>query len=291
MPTPIIKIFRPFALGTEDNWQDPLGTDSKVVAVDPLEPISHDENATRIQQSGNAGRQSFYIDRNFPDNMGLITDVSVFVRYQTPINPAAAKMKVGVALTAGPTFVDSADISSPEFNYNDVFASLARPGGGAWVENDFHDTTFQMYFLLGTGLIWCVATSLWLAVTYDPTDEGRGAIPPELPARKLRRSRLPAGMIDMELRGDTLDIDLLTDFGVSHRKGVKVGGKGYGEKPWEPRSFRCFANNLDLNKMSVRMSAYDLYDYFCMFWWTGIAPYTVKSMNLFQTDTPNFIQG
>ncbi len=277
--TPVIKIFRPVAVGTEDTWQLFRGTD-KIVAVDPLEPISHDENASAIQEAGASGRQSYEIDRNFPDSMGLVTDVSVYARYFAMIL-AASKIKVGVALTGGPTFVESADLSTGQQNWGNVSASLARPGGGAWVEADFKDTTFQFFCKLGTGVYWIKVTSLWLAVTYDPTDESRGAIPPEFPSRKLRRSRLPVGVLNSTFRGDALDIDLLTDFVVSHSEGPKDGGKGWGEKDWERRHFRCFNNVLNLNEMTVQLTAIDLYDYWCMFWHTGIAPYNIKSDETF----------
>ncbi len=275
MSTPIIKIFRPVAIGTDDTWGLFRGAD-KIQAVDPGDPVSHDEKGSCIQAADIATRQSYRIDRNFPDKMGTINEVRVFCRYNPQLT-STSKVKVGVALTGGPTWVESADLSHGGWNWDDVSAALARPGGGGWTEADLRDTTFQFAVKLGTGLLWVRNTSLWLKVNYDPTDESAGAIPPEFPSRKLRRSRLPAGVMSAELRGDALNIDLLKDFEVSHSQGEKFGGGGWGEEEWERRHFRCFDEDLELNKLTVRMKAFDLHDYTCMFWHTGISPYNVKS--------------
>lgn len=273
MPTQMTKWFRPTEIGTEDNWILYRGAD-KIIAVDPGEPLSHDEFGSYLGAIPSV-RQSYRIDREFPDSMGTIYEVRVHVR-NNPTYRITDGVKVAVALTAGPTWVESAVLSHGGPEWGESSAALARPGGGSWTEADLRDTTFQ-FSVENEVDDGSAVTSLWVEVDYDPTDESAGAIPPEFPSRKLRRSHLPVGVMSAELRGDALDIDLLKEFEVSHSEGPKAGSKGWGERQWERRHFSCFESELDHNSMSVHMKAVDLHDRVCMFWHTGISPYNVKS--------------
>lgn len=273
--TQLTKRFRPVSIGTEDYWEIKKGT-SKVSAVDPGEPINHDDFGSHIgNPSLSTNKQSFRIDREFPESMGTINELRVHCRANPAI--ANAEIKLGVALTAGPTWVLSSAINIGTADFVNVSAALARPGGGGWTEADLRDTTFQFSVEPDSAAVPDIitATSIWVEVDYLPTDESGGAIPPEFPSRKLRRSRLPVGDFEAELRADAIDIDLITDFDVVHSQGPAAGGSGWTED--DPAILRCIKNDLDLNKMVARVRAINIRDYAAMFWHTGISPYTYRS--------------
>lgn len=274
MPTEVIKLFRPVAVGSESTWWAKSG--SKVTSVDPGEPINHDEYATWIQKDSVTTRQAYRIDRTFPDLMGTVNEVRVFCRYNPQVS-LNANVRLGVALTAGPTWVESGDLKHTSAEWDNVSAALARPGGGSWTEADFRDTTFQFSVKYGSQPLWIRITSLWLQVKYIPTDEGAGAIPPEFPSRRIRRARLPIPILEANLRADVIDVDLLEDIEVIHSEGPHEDGEGWKKEKWQRRRLRVIENNLDLNNMQVRLRAVDLHDYACMFWHTGISPYNYKS--------------
>jgi hypothetical protein len=275
--TEVTKTFLPDTVGTEDNWNLKSGPD-KVAAVNPGFPLTHDDLGTRIKNADlSTDKQSYKINREFPDSMGTVNEVRVHYRALPNINNAS--IKVSVALTAGPTWVSSPTIDLGTGGWVTGSAALARPGGGSWTEDDFRDTTFQFSVEPDSAAVPDIidVTSLWVEVDYLPTDESEGAIPPEFPARKLRRSRVPLGVMEAELRADALDIDLLEDFEVTHSQGPHPSGTGWKDTTLERRHFRMVKSDLDLNTMKVRARAIDLTDYTCMFWHTGISPYTYRS--------------
>jgi hypothetical protein len=79
------------------------------------------------------------------------------------------------------------------------------------------------------------------------------------------------------MRADALDIDLMEDFEVVHSDGDHPSGSGWEDNDWGARRFRCIDNDLNPNRMIVRPRGIDLTDMACMFWHTGIAPYTFES--------------
>lgn len=272
--TQVTKVFRPDAVGAEDNWVLLKGSD-KVSAVDPGDPINHDDAGSRIRNADlSTDKQSFTIDREFPESMGTV--VALRVHYRAKPQIANGSIKVSVFLTDTWGASSTIDLGAAA-SYSTGSATLANPKGGSWTETNLRDTTFRFAVEPDTGAVPDIidVTSLWVEVDYQPTDESGGAIPPEFPGRKLRRSRLPLGVLEAEMRADVLDVDLLEDFEVIHSEGETLDGNGWTEDA--PRHFRCIGSELDLNTMKVRVKAIDLHDYACMFWHTGISPYNVRS--------------
>lgn len=268
--TQITKRFRPNAIGTQDNWILKSGA-NKVSAVDPGEPINHDDSGSRLVAVP-AVKQSYSIDREFQEQMGTINELRVHCRHD-PILSVNDSVKLGVQLTTT-SWTVSSGLTHGGSNYGDSSVAMSRPGGGSWTEADLRDTTFN-FSVENDAAEASAVTSLWVEVDYLPTDESGGAIPPEFPARKLRRSHIPSGILEAELRADALDIDLMDDFEVVHSQGPHPSGNGWVDT--NPRKLRCIRSDLELNTMKVSMEAIDLHDYAAMFWHTGISPYNVRS--------------
>ncbi|MGE0454452.1 MAG: hypothetical protein AB7O37_20610 [Vicinamibacteria bacterium] len=160
-----VSIIRPSASGSlGDAWSLGAGG-SKAAAVDPGDPVSHDDGSTYIAVGaapGGANLQSFYMNTGVPLMVDVL-NVDFFVR--------GGMASAGVEALSGQLFRAGTGGVSPSSTaaYYSTFSSLAyaRPGGGAWVKDDFAVNNIQARVSVPTdSALAARVTSIWVELTH-----------------------------------------------------------------------------------------------------------------------------
>ncbi len=144
---------------------------TKVAAVDPGDPVSHDNDTSYIvTDSRNIGfEQRFEIDPTFAERMALVTEVRAHTRVRdegTTVISNKLRVVLGTSNVLSSTFSTAG--TSWTAGGNNVSKAMARPGGGDWTEDDFRDSTFRLGIVCPSQVPVMRCTSLWLEVDYVP---------------------------------------------------------------------------------------------------------------------------
>ncbi len=203
-----IAIIRPSAIGSLGNgWTLSAGA-SKQAAVDPGDPVSHDDNGTYISVAAAPGAnlQSFYMNTW----SATIVDISnVYVLARGGLSSGGVETLTVLLYRAG---VSGAAVTTTGAYYTTFGTSgYARPSGGTWVAADFATNNIQLTCNVPTdSALAARMTSMWIEVTYTAPSGGfamfvaslLGAVPagllladmPKLAAEVLRCSHLRYGV-------------------------------------------------------------------------------------------------
>ena len=133
-----IAILRPSAVGTYDDWTLGAGA-SKEAAVDPGDPVTHDDDTSYISIPASPGgltTQSFYLDTGLP----LATIVAVNnVAFSTHARSnGSAGVANYVAFMRRASTDDGGSLDDPGSTYRTLAIDpYPRPGGGDWEPGDF----------------------------------------------------------------------------------------------------------------------------------------------------------
>ena len=167
------KILRPTVdggTGSFTAWVLGAGA-TKVAAVDPGDPVSHDNDTSYIFTGSSANfEQRFGIDPTFSERMALVTEVRAHARVRdegTTIISNELRVVLGTSNVLSGRFSTAG--TSWTAGGNNVSKAMARPGGGDWTEDDFRDSTFRLGIFRPSqpqAVMRC--TSLWLEVDYVP---------------------------------------------------------------------------------------------------------------------------
>ena len=108
-------------------------------------------------------------DTTFPEKMALVMDVRTGVRLRATSQPGNATYQLSVSLNA--TDVNATAIGfAAQDTWKESTPSLARPGGGAWTESDFRDSSFEFFLTSVTNGPAIQITSLWGEIDYIAAD-------------------------------------------------------------------------------------------------------------------------
>jgi hypothetical protein len=181
-----IANLRPSATGTYNNWILGAGA-SKVAAVDPGNPVAHDDDATYIRIGAAPGaspacRQSFVLDTGIPAAMDAINSLALNTRARSDgaaeVESYHHFMRTG---TGGGALEGS---ESPPYQIYDAPGSSYRtfttaayppPAGGSWAVGDIVAGNLQMILAVqfDSALSFRV-TSTWVAMDFDAPASGGG---------------------------------------------------------------------------------------------------------------------
>lgn len=155
----MIRNMRPVAEGYVAGWNLGAGA-SKVAAVDPGDPISHDDDTTYIEAVP-ANEQAYKVTPAAPD-MVLVNTFTWGTRCRCTIGPTRdveLRTILNGSNSAAATF-------SPDTTWS-LQTTTNRPGGGAWTVSDVSDPSLEGYIKrtdAGTGKMRC--TSVWYELDF-----------------------------------------------------------------------------------------------------------------------------
>lgn len=152
---------------------------SKVAAVDPGDPVSHDGDTSYLAAGvGSSLQQSFVVTTVTP--VGSVNSFTAKLRaYRGNISPPAESSgnvtartrRAGVESTAA--IIAAADLAAA---YTDYSVAASRPGSGSWLGTDFDGTNIELvYHNVGDGFADGANsdpnnhfTSMWGVLDYEP---------------------------------------------------------------------------------------------------------------------------
>ena len=134
-----------------------------------------------------------------------------------------------------------------------------KPGGGVF-------TVFDVNALeIGGNFNWSSAPSrlldIWAIVTYNPIPANLERVR-VIGTQRLMLRRRPRSIVKVTGPLRLLDAELLDLLPWSHRNGPHEDGEGWGVKTWQRRPSRLLQSTLDLNTLTVSVSAQDWRDQF-----------------------------
>lgn len=266
------KILRPVAIGTVDDWALGAGA-SKFAAVDPGDPVSHDNDTSYISEAQNLNQeQRFTIDPLFSEQMAFISELRVHARVR---DEGTARISNRLRVYLNSIQVQGATFSTAGTSWtaagNNVSFALARPGGGDWTEDDLRDATFEFSIFTpsqGGPVIRC--TSLWVEVDYVPAIQRVQQHRQHASRRLMRRSREePVYTLTVPLHFLSLEVmDLINvshdalPLSASRLSGISDHGL---MDQWRRGIFRLVGMDEDVQRREVRLTFKDHESYMSTF--------------------------
>lgn len=257
---------RPNAVADYDEWTLSVGA-NKVAAVDPLDPISHDDASSYISTvTPDQLRQSF-----FPGTRPAMAAVnSVTVKHRSRANGGVQTFRLFSRLR-GVNSAD-ADVSADNGVWGTQSVALPRPGGGVWSVGDIMDSTFS--FAVRLNNVWVATslnvTSLWVEVDYNPSPAQIGQAR-EVGSREVRYFRTAPWLLTWTGPLELLDTDLVDAIEVSHPDAPTSDGLGWRTSSWQRRRFEILEMTVNPMANTVTVVARDLRYYRMTFWDTARA--------------------
>jgi len=160
MPT---SYLRPSAVGYSDQWTLGAGA-TKVAAVDALDPLSHDDSVTYIEEVTVNDNQAFTLT-NKPPSAASFLALRVGVR---SIRIAGTSCSAQPYIRLGGVNVVATTVSPGTAAWETaVSGSVARPGGGAWTMADVQSAGLEMGITLTANVgATLFVTSIWVEVDW-----------------------------------------------------------------------------------------------------------------------------
>ena len=190
---PVI-ILRPNGVPSDgdDNWEVSGGL-TKWAAVDPGDPITHDDGASIISDfRGGSGNIQDYLFSDLPADVGSINSVKVFIRAGNFTNASSLAQDarifirgilnsvVGDAAYEYPSYGDVGSNDNTYRTFPESFSAqslypdapeVPRPGDGDWEPSDLEDLVIRLTGAIDFGVSGTLrVTSLWLEVDYTESN-------------------------------------------------------------------------------------------------------------------------
>lgn len=248
---------RPDAEGTSTGWTLGAGA-SKTAAVDPGNPINHDDGITYIKMaSGSAVTlQSFSLEPPTFTSLAL-NGINYGVRSNVHWLVSPESLFVFARMNG----VDGSSSSLVHTITNTYFTftgALARPGGGQWSWADLFNSTLELGISNPTALDGeARVTSVWLipdgVESPEQITQAR-----EVPSRRLWNFRRANPVLDTPVPLDFLDVELLDLVPVSHYGLPLQLALGNGTKVWQRPLFRAMKMDLDLKNFTINATLKDV---------------------------------
>lgn len=275
---------------TYNTWT--ANTGLKPAAVDPLEPIAHDDDTTYISLTSPAiTNQGFTLGAR--PQMYTLSAVKAYVRGKN-INNYSASQNLNVFARRGG--VDGAPLVLTGLgdaigNYTTGSGTLPKPGGGVWSVADILDSTLELVVGVSAwagGVTEYRVTSMWIEVTFTPVPKQtsqarmRGT-------RKVRMYSKGVGLFEFVGPPDVMnDIELCSFFQVSHKQWPAADGKGAGILPSQRALLAKIREETDPMLDVTKILAYDPRSFLATFYEGG---HTDKPANSFGDGVPRFDVG
>lgn len=275
-------LIRPLAnSATYDTWTANTGT--KAVAVDPGNPIVHDDDAIYVfRASPDTPRNQGFLLGARPQIQTLST-VEGFIRGRSNNNYSASQQLNVFARLRG---VDGAALILTGLGtalgaYTEGTGTLPRPGGGTWTVTDIMDSTLELVFGISVwagGVTEYRVTSAGIPIGFVGVPQKTGQVILRL-SREVRMYRKGVGQFEIVGPPDKVcDPELLDFFHVSHRMIPAADGNGAGVKKWQRALFVATRAEIDPMADLGRIFGYDPRSFLTTFWESG---HTNKSANAF----------
>lgn len=268
----LTKIFDADNVTGVTNDQFTLGAGaSKVVAVNTNDGETgyiHDNNA------GSSRAQGFHIDGNFTERMSKVLAVRIrgWMRNDPDTDAIPGnkwRLRLGGSLTESAVF--EVDTAGGYVEY--VSASLARPGGGTWSEEDFRAATFEYEILTPSDSGDLRITYLKPETDYEPgipdaqnqaINRGSRIVRMFTGAAPMLELDVPPKCLKLELMDEVLVYDRNVPMAESLRERIEgLDGSGEG---FDGVYGRVAAHVLDMDKDAVRLVVPVLGDYRTLHW-------------------------
>jgi len=273
---------RPIAnSATYNTWTANTGT--KAAAVDPLNPVVHDDDTTYITRSSPDTPRNQGFTLGARPQIQTLSTVKAFVRGRSNNNYSASQQLNVFARRQG---VDGSALVLTGLGtalgaYTEGNGTLPRPGGGTWTITDIMDSTFELVVGISAwagGVTEYRVTSAWIEIGFVGVPQKTGQVILRL-SREVRMYRKGVGLFEIVGPSDKVcDPELLDFFQVSHRMMPAADGNGAGVKTWRRSLFVATRAEIDPVTDLGRVLAYDPRSFLTTFFESG---HTNKSANAF----------
>lgn len=256
---------------TYNTWTLGAGA-SKTAAVDPGNPVSHDDATSYISVTRTTStRQAFTLLTAGRPDMAQVISVEAFCRWRNINNPTTAQELNIFARRNG---TDGANLvldnNNGSFGNGDVQGTLPRPGGGSWTAADLLDPGLELGCYVST---WqgptnpneVQVTSLYIIVTYEPVPAQISQVR-ERASFRLMAFRRETAHLTAVVRAKFLDLELLDDAALAHFGLPMHNALGIGAKDWKKPAFRLLRKAFDPGTMQLAIVAKDLRNQLVTFW-------------------------
>lgn len=256
------KIIRPGAIGFYNGWSSSAGGTNRVPEIDPLDPLTHDDDALYLFSTASSTEASFTtLASSLPPSVLRVNSLTAWVRGRHTAPPS--QVQLSWRLNAVDNYlVPGVDFTSA---YTDQFRLLTAPAAG-WSVADLSAIQFGVFqSTLGVG---ARVTSLWLVVDYLDSAQIESAR--EIGSRRLRARRLPTGLLEVLVPSlEYIDHELVDLIGISNPELPSLDGQGAGVQPWQRWPCVKVRSEIRWDSGSELMQLRDLRDYLCTFWDMG----------------------
>jgi len=258
-----IFIVRPAAIGDTDQWRLAVGS-TKVIATDPGDPVSHDDDTTYIDEEASNQVQEFTVTQ-LPGGVVGVRSVTAYLRWR---NPSDSTMTVAWSAKLGGTV--GTELSSSlgsSGSYTTVSGLLPRPGGGNWTPTDLADSTLQMRLRMHTEPIVSNqrVTSFWWevnAITVPAKIEAARAVA----SMKIREARETLQRVQVPVPIEMLDHELMSLFNLSHFSLPHEDSPAEHVVNWKRTLAQLRGVSLDLNSMQLMQTFHLKRGYMVLDW-------------------------
>ena len=270
MPTVILL---PTAIGDQGDTWTQAGGSSKYNAVDPGDPISHDDGTSSLFTLVKAIRQSMKFEdlsTKVPSAKTVIS-VTFNLRLQSfdcvPTNQVFYRSCDATQVNVTVDGVAVLGASTPWADYGSV---LPPADNGDWTVAKVDDAQLQWFVNdpLGGGRI--DATSVWLVVQYGETVTTIEP-PDEAARRRLRRYRFEEDKYALYCGPRAEQIRPWQDFRFQDPFAPEASGAGFGPEDWASRLLRANRKTIDPGTNHVTLEAIDPRRYLTTFYLQAIS--------------------
>lgn len=183
-----IANLRPSAEGTYTAFILGAGA-NKVAAVDPGNPVSHDDETSYVRIGTSPGaspanRQSFFLDTGIPAAMDSVNSLSLNTRARSNGGVGVESYHHFIRTGTGGGALEGSDLDAPGYIIYDApgstyrtftTATIPKPGGGSWGTGDIVAGNLQIILAVqfDSGLQFRF-TSTWVSLDYEAPPAGSG---------------------------------------------------------------------------------------------------------------------
>ena len=270
MPSAILL---PTAVGDHGDAWTQNGGSSKFNAVDPGDPVSHDDQTSTVFTLQKAIVQSFKLQAltTKVPSAKEVTSVEFFVRCRSldakPINELYYRSANASVVNIT---VSGIAVLAENQGHDTFSAFLPPPDNGAWTTGkaDVIQVVLFVNDPFTPGRI--DITSVWAVPTYGEAVTTVQS-PDEVARRILRRRRFPDERYTVRLRARGLQSSPWSDFRLADKFAPSSSGQGYTAESWASLFLRATRKEIDPNKMEVTLAAFDPKRYLSTFFLQAIS--------------------
>lgn len=261
-------IGRPLAIGNYDAWTLGAGA-TKPIAVDPGDPVVHDDDTTYISKAnGAAASQQSFTLLPYRPLVASIVSFSYGLRSKIAWAISAESLTVFARLNGvdGATSLATHGVSNAWTTFG---AALARPGGGNWTVPDLLNPTLEICVGNPASVDGAVrVSSLWVSVSYEPVP-AQNSKARDVGSRRLLAFRRESSRLTPIIRAEFLDAELLDEIGVAHYAHPLHNALGGGLQPWQRVPHRVMRSEFNLQAMTLGVELKDIRGQLLQLWDVG----------------------